>query len=63
MPTNAQFAAQLLRNASVFFRDIGDQNPHLKEQMELNASSYEAVADLVENDPGGQVPLEDGAAK
>lgn len=58
MPSNAQFAAQLLRNAATFFRDIGEQNPALKEQMDVNASSYEAVADLVETDPTGDVPLE-----
>ncbi len=60
MPTNAQFAAQLLRNAAVFFRDVGEQNPTLKEQMDINAQSFEAVADLVENDPNGEVPLADG---
>ena len=58
MPTNAQFAAQLLRSAAKFFRDIGQQNPTLMEQMDQNAQSFEAVADLVEADPTGPVPVE-----
>lgn len=56
MPTNAQFAAQLLRSAAVFLRDVGVQNPAIKEQMDMNAASFEAVAELVERDPNGEVP-------
>lgn len=58
MPTNAQLAARLLRDAAVFFRTIGEQNVPLKEQMEENADVFEQVADLVEQDPSGELPEE-----
>lgn len=57
MATHAQIAANLLRNAATFFRDIGGQNPDLKEQMDVNARTYDAVADMVERDPLGEMPL------
>ena len=57
MATHAQIAANLLRNAATFFRDIGGQNPDLAEQMEVNARTYDAVADMVEQDPNGEMPL------
>ena len=53
----AQFAAQLLRQAASLFRDLAQSNPDVADQMRLNAQSYEAVADLVERDPNGQMPL------
>lgn len=57
MATHAQIAANLLRNAATFFRDIGGQNPQLAEQMEANAKTYDTVADLVEQNPNGEMPL------
>lgn len=57
MATHAQIASNLLRNAATFFRDIGGQNPQLKEQMETNARTYDAVADMVEQDPNAEMPL------
>lgn len=57
MATHAQIAANLLRNAATFFRDIGGQNADLKEQMEVNAKTYDAVADMVEKDPNAEMPL------
>lgn len=62
MATHAQIAANLLRNAATFFRDIGGQNPQLTDQMEANARTYDAVADMVEQDPNAEMPLpsEDG---
>ena len=56
MANHAQVAAQLLRNAAKFFRDVAGQNPQLKEQMETNARTYDTVANLVETDPGGEMP-------
>lgn len=53
MPSHAQLASKLLRDAAVFFRTIGDQNPPLKIQMDENATVFEQVADLVEHDPSG----------
>ncbi len=55
MISHTQLAAKLLRDAAVFFRTIGDQNPPLKPQMQENASVFEQVADLVEKDPAGVI--------
>lgn len=55
MITHAQLAAKLLRDAAVFFRTIGEQNPPLKVQMEENANVFEQVAGLVENEPVGVI--------
>ena len=57
MATNAELAAKLLRNSATFFRDVGNQNPKLKGQMESNAETFEVVADLVEKDPDGTMPM------
>ncbi len=56
MATNAQLAAKLLRDASGFFRNVGEQNPQLQQQMDDNAQVYEQVAELVESDPTGELP-------
>ena len=58
MSTYAQLAATLLRDAATFFRNVGDQNAPLKENMYDNASVYDQVAALVEHDPLGV--LDDG---
>jgi hypothetical protein len=55
MPSHAQLASKLLRDAAVFFRTIGDQNEPLKIQMDENAVVFEQVADLVEQDPTGVI--------
>ena len=60
MATNAELAATLLRSSAVFFRDIGSQDPSLKEQMDTNARTFETVADLVESDPDGEVEMPAG---
>ncbi len=59
MTTNAELAARLLRGAADFFRHIGEQNPGIAPEMEENARTYEAVASMVEEDPAGEVALED----
>ncbi len=59
MITHAQLAAKLLRDAAVFFKTIGDQNPPLKIQMDENSRVFEQVADLVEHQPTGVI--DDGA--
>ena len=58
MATNAELAAKLLRDASGFFRNVGEQNPPIKEQMEDNAQVYDQVASMVETDPTGELPGE-----
>ena len=55
MITHAQLAAKLLKDAAVFFRTIGEQNPPLKIQMDENANVFEQVADLVEQNPTGVI--------
>lgn len=55
MPSHAELAAKLLRDAAAFFKTIAEQNPPLKEQMAENADVFEQVADLVEQNPTGQI--------
>ena len=55
MPSHAELAAKLLRDAAAFFKTIAEQNPPLKEQMAENADVFEQVADLVEQDPTGEI--------
>lgn len=55
MPTHAQLAGRLLRDAAKFFRTIGEQNPTLKPQMDENATVFDQVATLVEQDPAGSI--------
>jgi hypothetical protein len=61
MATYAQLAAKLLRDAAIFFRNVGAQNEPLKEQMNDNASVYDQVADLVEKDPNGLLDLDESS--
>ncbi len=56
MPTHAQIAATLLRDAALLMRSLGEANAPLKSQMDENAKIYDEVADLVEKDPGGAIP-------
>lgn len=60
MPSHAEIAARLLRDAATFFRAVGEQNDTLHDQMMENADVFEQVAALVETDPTGQ--LEDPSA-
>lgn len=57
MATHSELAAKLLRNAAQFFRDVGGQNGAIKEQMEVNARTYDTVADLVEQNPSGEIDM------
>ncbi len=56
MATNADIAARLLRGAADFFRQVGNQNPKVREQMEASARAYDTTADLVETNPKGKAP-------
>jgi hypothetical protein len=55
MPTHAELAARLLRDAANFFRTVGEQNAPLAEQMAENATVFDQIADLVEHDPTGVI--------
>lgn len=57
MATHAQIAGRLLRDAATFFRNVGEQNEPLREQMHDNAKVYEQVAQLLEVDPLGEIDL------
>jgi hypothetical protein len=52
---NADVAAKLLRDAAQFFLVIGEENPNMLVRMKESAEVYEAVADLVEEDPEGDL--------
>ncbi len=56
MPSNAELAAKLLRDAAEFFRSVGEQNAELSEQMRSNADTYDMVAEWVEKDAGAEGP-------
>jgi len=58
MPSHAELAAKLLRDAAEFFKTISAQTPPLKEQMDENADVFEQVAGLVEQDPTGVIEEE-----
>ena len=57
MPTHSQVAADLLRAAATFFRNVAKTNAELKEQMETNAETYDIIAGLVVSDPEGELDL------
>jgi len=59
MATNAQLAAKLLRDAATFFRNVGEQNAPLQEQMNDNAAVYDQVAELLEKNPMGMLDIGD----
>ncbi|PJB68970.1 MAG: hypothetical protein CO093_11745 [Alphaproteobacteria bacterium CG_4_9_14_3_um_filter_47_13] len=61
MPTHAELAGRLLRDAAKFFRTIGEQNATLKPQMDENATVFDQVATLVEQDPTGAIKNDDGS--
>jgi len=47
-----------MRDAARFFRNVGAQNPALREQMNDNASVFDQIADLVESDPLGEIEVD-----
>ncbi len=55
MPSHAEIAARLLRDAATFFRAVGEQNEALRDQMTENADVFEQVATLVETNPTGEL--------
>ena len=61
MPTHAQVAAKVLRDAAGFFNTVGEQNPTLKDQMAENSNVFQQVANLVETDPTGELQQPEGA--
>ena len=54
---HTQLATKLLRDAAGFFRNVGEQNSSMQEQMFENADVYEQVADILEADPAGTIEV------
>lgn len=59
--TNADASAKLLRDAATFFRNIGESNPALTDQMASNAGVFEQVSGLLERDPLDVMTMTDDA--
>lgn len=55
MTTNAQVAAQLLREAAEFYYSLGGSSPDLKDRMEEFGALYNKVAVLLDSDPQGEL--------
>ncbi|MBX2834199.1 MAG: hypothetical protein KTR28_04410 [Micavibrio sp.] len=55
MPTHAELATKLLSDAAGFFRNLGEQNAELKGQMEENATVFEQLSGLLQQNPTGEV--------
>jgi hypothetical protein len=51
--SHAGMAAKCMKDSSVFFRSLGEKNPPIAEQMEMNAGVYEDLADRLLADPLG----------
>jgi hypothetical protein len=59
MPTHAEIAGKLLRDAAEFFRSVADENPEIGDKLKESAATFENVATLVEQDPTGHLPETD----
>ncbi len=55
MPTHAELAGKLLKDAATFFRTLAEQNETLTEQMTENATVFEQMADLIIQNPEGDL--------
>ena len=55
MTTIADLGANLLEEAGGFFRNVGNQNQNLREQMTENATVFEQLAELLRNEPEGEL--------
>lgn len=54
MPTHAEITVKLLGDASDFFKNLGEQNQDIKEQMDDNAYVFEKMAEVLGKDPQGK---------
>ena len=55
MTTHAEITAKLLSEAAGFFRNLGEQNDSIKDQMAENANVFEQMADLLGQNPTGVI--------
>lgn len=58
MTKHSELAANLLRDAAVFYRQIADTNPSVASSLRESAETFDAAATLVESDPNGVVQLD-----
>lgn len=56
MTKHADLAADLLRKAADFYRQVAENNPGAAELLQESAQTFESVATLVERDPTGSLP-------
>lgn len=56
MPTHATLAADLLKDAAAFFKNLAQQNADVRKEMTENAAIYERMAELIETQPTGMAP-------
>jgi hypothetical protein len=55
MPTHAELAGRLLKDAADFFRKLGAQNALLKKKMDENAALFDQMSGLILKTPEGAV--------
>ncbi|MCL4678391.1 MAG: hypothetical protein KJ017_07355 [Alphaproteobacteria bacterium] len=55
MPTHAELASKLLKDASTFFRTLASQNRNIEKQMSENATVFDKISNLVVQDPYGKL--------
>ena len=53
--SHSELTGKLLQDAAMFFRTLAEQNEPLKEQMTENANVYEQIANLVAQNPLGEL--------
>ncbi len=54
--TYSEIAAQALREAAQFYRVVGEQNPHVDENLQEAAAAFEAIASQLDLDPQALLP-------
>lgn len=55
MPTHAELAGKLLKEAAEFFKTIAKQNPSIGKEMGEQAATFEQMSHLITKDPQGKI--------
>ena len=55
MPTHAELGSRLLIDAAEFFMTLGEQNPPLMDQMQENADVFKQMAEILLQQPTGEL--------
>lgn len=56
MTKHADLAADLLRKAAAFYRQVAESNPGAAQALQESADTFDSVATLVERDSTGSLP-------